>query len=502
MSKYHINDEGNPAICSADPNNPKAKGCPYRADAHGEFASIEEARAFAEEYVAKTEERNKFESLSRSSGDRMRKESKERKLDEFADLTPEEIADALQNPGTPIRFNEDGSLQTPPTGTLQDPFDLAELTPEQARSYLLSKGYSEERLAKLEADFKGVPPEPDLSGRALITAATVDLMVGPPQGHVRFSQDTSDNYSFSMSNFAEVGQTVGMIETDPKTGFLVPAKDPKAALSWMQVSNPANNVFQLQRHMGINRLFMPQTANSGVTGEARKKLDGLAEYIENNRHKSADAILADPEFRRLNSELQMKATDVRKLHAAEYGVKNGENLNREDFLNEMEVNGANWMARDMREKYGFRSTNETYGSAELSSMKPTQSGISVLQVQGMAQGTINSFVQRVKEEQDKGVAVTPEVSQQLFDSVMGKRTIVTEDGYIIDGHHGLAKAALINAMIRDGSLSRQLRTAGLDAPAPREARLGVMKLGMDGGQAFDAVTHWTEQNGFPVSGMR
>lgn len=475
--------------------------CPLGPAAHGEFNSMKEAMGFAEEYNAKSLEREAFLARSKKVGDMQRVTSQEANLDDFAHLTPEEIQEALSNPGTRIQFAADGSLLRPPTGTLQDPFDLAGLSGDEARSYLLSKGYDADKLAKLEADFKGVPPEKDLSERALITAATVDLMVGPPQGHVRFSQDPNDDYSFSMSNFAEVGMAVGMIDTDPKTGFLIPAKDPKAALSWMQVSNPANNVFQLQNHLGINRLFMPQTANKGVTDEAREKLNSAVSYIENNADKPLAEVMRNPEFVRMNTDLQLKPSDVKNIQEGNFTDKRGNARTKDEFVSSLEINGAEWMTRELRNDYGFTSSTTTYGRKELAGMKPTQSGISVLQVQGMAQSTVNDYVRAIRSEEEAGRQITPTRSQEILDSVMGKRTVVTDDNYIIDGHHGLAKAALLNSMISNGSFGRQMRSAGLAVPEPTEAKLGVLKMNMDGGQAFDVVTYWTGQKGFPVSGM-
>jgi len=497
MTRFHISEDGMPRACNAKPGN-----CPIAGSAaHGDFDSVQDAMAFAEEYNAKAHERDAFLAHSKKTGDSMRQHSVESGLDDFAGLSPEEIEAALTNPGKPIQFAPDGSLLDSPSGTLQDPYDLAGLTGDQAKAYLLSKGYDPERIAKLEADFKGVPPEKDLSERALITAATVDLMVGPPQGHVRFSQDPHDDYSFSMSNFADVGLAVGMLQTQPDTGFIIPVKDPKASLSWMQVSNPANNVFLLQKNLGINRLFMPQTANSGVTGEARKKLDDVISYVEANKDVPTAQLMARPEFARLTEDISVKAADVAALQSGKFTTKDGREISKDDYVKKIEINGADWMAREFRESYGLTTEKVQYGNAELSQMKPTQSGISVLQVQGMAQGTINEYIRAINKEESEGRQITPARSQEILDSVMGKRTLVTEDGYIIDGHHGLAKAALLNSMIKNGSFGRQMRAAGLSVPEPTEAHLGVMKINMDGGQAFDAVTYWTESKGFPVSGM-
>ncbi len=497
MTKYHISSDGTPRPCGADKGH-----CPYGADVHGEFDSPNDARKFAEEYL----ERNHslFEANSRKAGQTAREASQFNRDggDDFRSLNENQIREALLNPGSPIAFNEDGSLSTPPSGSLQDPIDLANLKPEEAERLLKAANYSDEQIANLKSEFG------ELSDKALITAATAELMTGPPQRHVRFSEDPDDNYSFSMTNFEEVGRAVGILQEDPNSGFIVPVKDPKAALSWMQVSNPANNVFMIQEHTGTNRLYMPQTANSGVAGEAGRKLNQLSEILSNSNGASIEELAkSNGDFRRLQRDLRVEYKDLEKLRTGEYGnAKDGTPLTKEAYVSSIEVNGRDWMMRDLKQTIGVDSSEVSYGASELSGMKPTQSGISVLQVQGMANATIKKFGDRVNAERGALESMNPGERagrlQQLLSESMGKATIVTRDNYILDGHHGLAKAALMNSALANGTVARRLEKMGISFPLPSEARLPVVKLDMDGGQGFDALTYWTEKNGFPVSGMK
>jgi len=496
MTKYHISSDGTPRPCSADKGH-----CPYGAEVHGEFDTPNDARRFAEEYL----ERNLglFEANSRKAGQVAREQSQFNKDggDDFRSLSEAQIREALLNPGSPIAFNEDGSLSTPPSGSLQDPIDLANLKPEDAERLLKANNYSDEQIANLKRDFG------DLADKALITAATAELMTGPPQRHVRFSEDPDDNYSFSMTNFEEVGLSIGLLQEDPNSHFIVPVSDPKAALSWMQVSNPANNVFQIQEHTGTNRLYMPQTANKNVQGEAGRKLALLSDIVGNSSSSIEDLAKSNGDFRRLQRDLRVEYKDLEKLRTGNYGNgRDGSPLTKEAYVASIEVNGRDWMVRDLKQTVGVDSSEESYGAAELKGMKPTQSGISVLQVQGMANATIKKFGDRVLAEKSSLEALPAGERavrvQQLLNESMGKATIVTRDNYILDGHHGLAKAALMNSALSNGTVARRLEKMGVNFPLPSEARLPVVKLDMDGGQGFDALTYWTEKNGFPVSGMK
>lgn len=497
MPRYHISPDGNPRPCGAVQG-----GCPYGEEVHGDFNNDNDARAFAERYLERS--MGLFEENSRAAGRRAREASREDLAhgDDFRTLSEEEIRSALLNGGKPIAFNPDGTLADRPSGTLQDPIDLADMKPAQAESFLRTAGYSEEQISNLKQQFG------ELSDKALITAATAELMTGPPQRHVRFANDPDDNYSFSMTNFEEVGLSIGMLQSDPNTGFIVPVKDPKASLSWMQVSSPANNVFMIQEHTGTNRLYMPQTANKNVQGEARRKLELLANEMEKAGPNATIPELArsNAAVRALQRDLRVFSEELEAMKAGAYKDKNGNPISRDEFLSKVEVNGRDWMVRDLQQNLGISSSEESYGANELAAMKPTQSGISVLQVQGMANGTISKFGKRVLGEKDKLDKMNPsaraERLQQLLDDSMGKATIVTQDNYILDGHHGLAKAALMNSALKNGTVARRLKAMGIDYPLPGEAHLPVVKLNMDGGQGFDAVTYWTEKNGFPVSGMK
>lgn len=497
VPKYHISPDGNPRLCDAN-----SGGCPYGEDVHGEFDSPEGARAFAERYLERSI--GLFEENARAVGRRAREASRGDLAhgDEFRELSESEIRESLLNPGKPVAFNADGSLADRPSGTLKDPIDLAAMTPAQAEVFLKTNGFSDEQIANLKSQFG------ELSDRALITAATAELMTGPPQRHVRFSNDPDDNYSFSMTNFEEVGLSIGMLQADPETGFITPVRDPKASLSWMQVSSPANNVFMIQDHTGTNRLYMPQTANKNVQGEALRKLELLADEMAKADKNATipDIARSSAKVRELQRDLRLPVEDLEALKNGDFKDRNGNSISRSEYLSKVEVNGRDWMVRDLKQNLGVTSSEESYGAAELAAMKPTQSGISVLQVQGMANATTKKFGQRVLSEKASLDAMRPQERavrlQQLLDDSMGKATIVTEDNYILDGHHGLAKAALMNAALANGTVARRLKAMGVDYPLPAEAHLPIVKLNMDGGQGFDAVTYWTEKNGFPVSGMK
>ncbi len=496
MARYHLSPDGNPRVCGAVKGN-----CPYGEDVHGEFENDEDARTFAERYLERSI--GLFEENSRSVGNRAREASRADAThgDDFRELSEAEIKDSLLNPGTEVVFNADGSLADRPSGTLKDPIDLAKMTPANAEAFLKTAGYDEAKISKLKDDFG------ELSDRALITAATAELMTGPPQRHVRFSDDPDDNYSFSMTNFEEVGRSIGILEQDPNTGFIVPVKNREASLSWMQVSSSANNVFMIQEHTGTNRLYMPQTANKNVQGEALRKLELLAKHMEDNKGKSvAEIAREDADVRRLQRDLRLDMATLEAIKEGNYTDKNGAPVSKEKFLSKVEVNGRDWMVRDLKQNMGVNSSEESYGASQLAAMKPTQSGISVLQVQGMANATIKKFGERVNSEkaelQRMNAGARAIRLQQLLDDSMGKATIVTSDNYILDGHHGLAKAALMNSALANGTVARRLRGMGIDFPLPAEAHLPIVKLDMDGGRGFDAVTYWTEKNGFPVSGMK
>lgn len=497
MTKYHISNDGEPRPCTAETGK-----CPYGEEVHGEFNSPADARAFAERYLERSI--GLFEENSARAGREARTNSRRDAVhgDDFRELSEEQIKADLLNPGSPIVLNADGSLAGRPSGTLQDPIDLAQLTPADAERFLKSEGFSEEKIAQLKEHFG------ELSDRALITAATAELMTGPPQRHVRFSQDPDDNYSFSMTNFEEVGLAIGMLTSDPKTGFIVPVRDPKASLSWMQVSSPANNVFMIQENTGTNRLYMPQTANKGVQGEALRKLELLANVMEKAEKDQPLTAVAQssPDFRELQRDLRVGSEELETLRSGNYRNKKGESISRAEYLSSIEINGRDWMVRDLKQNLGVNSSEESYGAEQLRAMKPTQSGISVLQVQGMTNATVKKFGERVLSEKTKldsmNARARAERLQQLLDDSMGKATIVTQDNYILDGHHGLAKAALMNSALRNGTVARRLKAMGIDYELPSEAHLPIVKLNMDGAQGFDAVTYWTEKNGFPVSGMK
>lgn len=495
--KYHISPDGNPRTCGATSGS-----CPFGEEVHGVFDSDEDARAFAERYLERS--MGLFEENSRAVGRKAREASRNDidHGDEFRDLSESEIREALLNTGKAVAFNPDGSLADSPSGTLKDPIDLAGMTPAQAEAFLKTDGFTDEQISNLKNQFG------ELSDRALITAATAELMTGPPQRHVRFSDDPDDNYSFSMTNFEEVGLSIGMLQSDPDSGYITPVRDPKAALSWMQVSSPANNVFMIQDHTGTNRLYMPQTANKNVKGEALRKLELLAEEMGKADKNASiqDIARQSAKVRELQRDLRLPAEDLEALKKGDFKDRNGNAISRAEFLSKVEVNGRDWMVRDLKQNLGVTSSEESYGASELASMKPTQSGISVLQVQGMANATTKKFGQRVLAEKATLDTMRPQERavrlQQLLDDSMGKATIVTEDNYILDGHHGLAKAALMNSALSNGTVARRLKAMGVDYPLPAEAHLPIVKLNMDGGQGFDAVSYWTEKNGFPVSGMK
>lgn len=52
MAKYHINDQGNPGLCRADPSKPNSRGCRFNADESEHYATKEEA---AQAFEAKME---------------------------------------------------------------------------------------------------------------------------------------------------------------------------------------------------------------------------------------------------------------------------------------------------------------------------------------------------------------------------------------------------------------------------------------------------------------
>jgi len=47
MTRYHVSEDGLPRECGA-----KAGGCPFAEDAHGDFETPQNARSFAEAYLA------------------------------------------------------------------------------------------------------------------------------------------------------------------------------------------------------------------------------------------------------------------------------------------------------------------------------------------------------------------------------------------------------------------------------------------------------------------
>lgn len=91
MARYHVSEDGNPRVCTAQsPDSCTARGVDGNAAPHGDFADPQEARRFAEEVLEKSIESDGLSSASRDN----------RSLEERADDLRESVKD-FRNPSTP-----------------------------------------------------------------------------------------------------------------------------------------------------------------------------------------------------------------------------------------------------------------------------------------------------------------------------------------------------------------------------------------------------------------
>lgn len=91
MARYHVSEDGNPRVCTAQsPESCTARGVDGNAAPHGDFADSQEARRFAEEVLEKGIGSAGLSSASRDS----------RTLEEGADDLRESVKDS-GNPDTP-----------------------------------------------------------------------------------------------------------------------------------------------------------------------------------------------------------------------------------------------------------------------------------------------------------------------------------------------------------------------------------------------------------------
>lgn len=160
---------------------------------------------------------------------------------------------------------------------------------------------------------------------------------------------------------------------------------------------PGTNIFG-GGNLGVNRIDMPQTAGKPNPG-------GRAEEL-------------------LKSQQQAFITKRRLEGASDEGIKQEM---RDAGMNE--INLSNQYEQALKDK-GINLEYSTVAEGDLSNLKATQDFIDGSKIYGMAMGYYAKY-------ERTGRVGSP------------KESIVTTDGYVVDGHHGWAAVVMYNKLVDD-----------------------------------------------------